>query len=483
MSCGRLELPSGAAELTGQVIERNGTGVANARVMLIDGQTKTHEVRTDASGHFAMSGLPVGPHAVLVLAGGERGTWREGIDVRGGGVTSLDAVELEPVWAFLDVLWLRDVGFDEQWTHGTDGLDFVAEGVSRGTIIATRTTLAGYEMVEVGRDGTLTTLLSTPHRGEVDPDTDYFYAFVRRDRAFFRNSRDSFQLYDLREHRILATLPIDAILLPTGEAFIAGPQFLFINRDGTQVPLPLLNGGAALVSAFAQTGLVRAADGRIAQLNSGTVQFGDVVPTNITWTAATGGFIGWESSSRSMLWLDANLSLHQLAQFDSSSSAQGVARCGSHAAAGVAVTSSGGQSIATLREGAPVITNLSPAAGQSEFCLADDRLVRVVRLPGGKKTMIASVQLDGKLVESELPLGAQARGVHTDGRVFVWSQASPSGASLALLEPGQPLEHAQRVGSVPFLFSPVAPLRDGSVLCSGSDLLGGYALFRIEVAS
>ena len=230
LGCGRLEPLAGEATLEGQVVERDGTGVAQARVLLIDGQTASAEVRTDASGHFSMPHLAPGAHSVLVLAGGERGTWRKSLELRAGGVTSLDALELESVWAFPEVLWLRGVGFDEQWGRGADSLLLAGEGVEPGTLIATRTTSTLTELVQVERDGSLTVLHSTAwappqpdDAGFVSPEAPG--ATLREERVFIEVPAHDTVLFDLRSRRVVTTVS-------RGSALLAGNQVLAMRNGG-----------------------------------------------------------------------------------------------------------------------------------------------------------------------------------------------------------------------------------------------------------
>ena len=484
LGCGRLEPLAGEATLQGQVVERDGTGVPNARVLLIDGQTASAEVLTDPSGHFVMSHLAAGAHSVLVLAGGERGTWRKSLELRAGGVTALDALELESVWAFPEVLWLRGVGFDEQWGRGADGLLLAGEGAEQGTLIATHTTSTTTELVQVERDGSLTVLYSTPWSAPQPDDAGFVTpaapgATVRDERVLLEVPGRAPVLFDLRSKQVLSTLSRGSALLAGNAALTVrnDVDYALLRADGSELPLPELRDATPVGGEDGNTLFRAGSDGRVVQLTPGGLVLGDVVPEDVRWSVASPGFAGvqWQADRWSLLWLDPALHLHVVHDaVEQASSPQVISACGTTYKPRGFLMFGEPSTVWSVRDGQAVSTSFD---SRSPFhaCLAGERLVV---LSSGTPASVASARLGEPLAISELPGDVFYTRLSTDGRVFLSRRTAPR---VLLLEGGQPFASARPVGTVPYLYEPMLELRDGSHLFSGVDPLGGIGWFRVEV--
>ncbi len=163
LACGRFTVDDGRAEVVGQVIDSQGVGVAGARVMLIRDRRPIAETTSASDGRFRLRGTP-GAAAVFGLQSStsDQGVWRPDLELLPTGQTDVGQLELEPVWAHPEVLWLRGAGFDEQLTRPEDDLEYLWGGGPGEPLLATRVRRDGYEVVRVDDDGTPTVLGSGP---------------------------------------------------------------------------------------------------------------------------------------------------------------------------------------------------------------------------------------------------------------------------------------------------------------------------------
>jgi len=234
-------------------------------------------------------------------------------------------------------------------------------------------------------------------------------------------------------------------------------------------------------------------DGRITELTSNGLRYGDVVPADVTWTVASPGFAGVSYRERLVLWLDPALHLHTVQTLEESiGQPRDIVRCGApDAPAGILLTGSQATAL-TVRDGQLVSTSFELARDGSEtLCMVADRLVQISYPPSDSliPAFISSARLGEPLSTTTVPLGffpqSPRRGVRRDGRAFFTNRGQTTGGAstrTVLVQAGQPLENATPAGRVPYLYYPLSELRDGSQLFAGLDPLGGTAWFRVEVA-
>ncbi len=246
-SCGRLTVDDGTSVVVGRVIDRQGAPVGGVRMMLIrDRRPLGQSTTTSKDGRFALRG-PSGTAAVLGLQAGDQGVWRANLTLLPTGQTDLGQLELEPVWAHPEVLWLRDTGFDEQRTRAADDLQYFWGGGPGQPLLAQRVRQGTLELFRVADDGAATLLASGPV-----PDmsqTSFEVPPVSFEAALDASGRvvvlKRVGGYTQVSAAGVTSIPVSRLTWLDAES---GATLLDVPVGATEVPLALAGSGALLVS-------------------------------------------------------------------------------------------------------------------------------------------------------------------------------------------------------------------------------------------
>ncbi len=161
--CGALTTDDGIATLTGRVVDRAGGPQQGAQIAVVRNRRPIATTVTDVEGRFSLE-VPAGEAALFGLQNEhtDEGVWRPGLSLRPAGTTDLGELELEKVWAYPDVLWLRGVGYDEQLTTPEDGVQLLWAGSRDEPILTVKYLHDRLVVARVYDDGSTRTLVDAP---------------------------------------------------------------------------------------------------------------------------------------------------------------------------------------------------------------------------------------------------------------------------------------------------------------------------------